>query len=337
MRPSFYPRLINDPFSDPGLYIPFQFERRALMFDIGDLASLSARDLLKVTHVFVTHAHLDHFIGFDILLRIFLGRDKQLHIFGPPSFFDHIEGKLSSYNWNLVNEYTNDFSLHVTEIHPGKCLTKTYICREGFKPAGSSTERSRSGAVLEEPAFHVAVELLDHRIPCLGLSLVEHFSINIIKEELNSLGLPVGPWLNRFKQALHENRDMNSDFHVTWEQGGIVIKEKAFVLGDLKEQIARISPGQKIAYITDVVGSEGNYKKIIKLSENADHLFIEAAFLERDKELAKQKYHLTAGEAGVLARKAGAKEFTLFHFSPRYTDCAEDIHREASEAYFGQH
>ena len=60
MRPSFTPRLINDPFSDPGLFVPFLFEKRALMFDLGDLHALSPRDLLKVTHVFVTHSHMDH-------------------------------------------------------------------------------------------------------------------------------------------------------------------------------------------------------------------------------------------------------------------------------------
>jgi len=85
MRSSFYPRLINDPFSDPGLFIPVVFERRALIFDLGELSNLSARDLLKVSHVFVTHTHMDHFIGFDTLLRLLLGRDKEIHMFGPSS------------------------------------------------------------------------------------------------------------------------------------------------------------------------------------------------------------------------------------------------------------
>jgi ribonuclease Z len=65
MRTSFHPRLINDPFGDPGLFISFLYRRRALLFDLGDLHALAPRDMQKISHVIVTHAHMDHFIGFD--------------------------------------------------------------------------------------------------------------------------------------------------------------------------------------------------------------------------------------------------------------------------------
>ncbi len=332
MRPSFHPRLINDPFSDPGLYIPFLFEKRALMFDFGELYALSPRDLLKISHVFVTHTHMDHFIGFDTLLRVFLGREKELHIFGPPDFFTHVEGKLAGYTWNLVNEYQNNFTLKVTEVHPDKTLTRMYICKDRFRPEGQQIRGPFSGILWREPSFYVEAALLDHRIPCLGLSLVENFYVNIIKEGLKELGLPVGPWLNRFKKALYEREDPESDFHVAWEEGGTVIKKEKFNLGELARKIATISPGQKITYITDIIGSPENYEKVIKLASKADHLFIEAAFLDCDKETARKKYHLTAREAGELAKMAEVKQYTLFHFSPRYNHMAEEIEKEALEA-----
>ncbi|MBW1888217.1 MAG: ribonuclease Z, partial [Deltaproteobacteria bacterium] len=111
---------------------------------------------------------------------------------------------------------------------------------------------------------------------------------------------------------------------------------KRFVLGDLTKKIARISPGKKITCITDIIGSPENYEKILDLTRKADNLFIEAAFLDDDKNVARRKYHLTAREAGELAKKAGVKQLTLFHFSPRYSHRSEEIKKEAMEAFGSQ-
>ena len=88
-----------------------------------------------------------------------------------------------------------------------------------------------------------------------------------------------------------------------------------------------------MTYLTDLLGSPENIEQAVELARDADHLFVEAAFLERDRETAKTKCHLTAKEAGTLARKAGVKQITLFHFSPRYTQLEEEITREAMEAF----
>jgi len=333
MKPSFHPRLVNDPFSDSGLFIPFLFERRALLFDLGDLSGLSARDLLKVSHVFVTHTHMDHFIGFDMLLRLLLGRDKEIHLFGPSGFIQNVEAKLSAYTWNLIENYDNTFSITVAEIQGEKSIIQSYSSRNRFKPAGAPQELPFKGNLLSEQSFSVDAVLLDHKIDCIGLSLKENFSINIIKEGLKELGLPVGPWLREFKRAIYESRDPAQTFRVVWQDKDRVTREEYFPLGELKERIARISPGQKITYITDIIGSPENMEKAVNLALESNHLFIEAPFLDKDRVVARTKYHLTAREAGLIASRARVKELTPFHFSPRYFGREKELIQEAMAAF----
>jgi ribonuclease Z len=134
MRPLFHPQLVNDPFEDPALYIDCLFERRALLFDLGDIRVLAPRKLMRLSHVFVSHAHMDHFMGFDWLLRIVLARDRDLHLFGPPGFIAQVEHKLAAYTWNLVHNYATPLTLHVTEVEPGKSARcATFRCRNAFR------------------------------------------------------------------------------------------------------------------------------------------------------------------------------------------------------------
>lgn len=333
MYRSFIPRLINSPFSDPGLYISFRFEKRALLFDLGRLDNLSARDLLKVSHVFVTHTHMDHFIGFDTLLRVFLGRDKVLHLFGPPGFLAQVQGKLAGYTWNLVHEYETNLLLRVNEVSEKNIVTRQFACRRAFQADDEVVERPFQGTLLEEGSFRVNATLLDHRIPCLGLSLTENFHLNIIKENLCEMELPVGPWLNRFKKHLYEKRNPRGLFRIIPAEAKGLTDEKVFLLGELSERIARTSPGQKTAYVTDAGFTGANEEKIIELAKDADHFFVETPFLEKDKAIARKKDHLTARQAGLLAKRAGVKQLHPFHFSPRYEGRGEELEREAMEAF----
>jgi ribonuclease Z len=84
MRPLTEPRLVNDAFGDPAPWVDLRDERRALLFDLGDVGALAPRQLLRLSHVFVSHTHMDHFAGFDALLRVLLGRKPRLVLTGGP-------------------------------------------------------------------------------------------------------------------------------------------------------------------------------------------------------------------------------------------------------------
>lgn len=331
MKPLMHPFLINGPFDDPGLYIEIKWDRRALLFDTGDITSLNPSQLLKVTDVFVSHMHMDHFIGFDYLLRIVLNHDKLIRIYGPPGITDCLEGKLRGYTWNLTQDYP--FTLLVTEVFTDIIKTTQFNARDGFKRP-DSIQSPFSWTILEEEMLTVKCAHLDHKIPSLAFALKERFHVNINRDRLDRLNLSVGPWLRRFKQALWEGAPDEQKFEVPGKDGGERCRE--YSLGYLKGEIATITEGQQVSYVVDAVYNRENNEKIVELVKGSDILYCEAAYLDKDRDIASERFHLTARQAGELAHKAGAKELVVFHFSPRYTDTPDELYEEAMQAFRGE-
>lgn len=325
--------LINDPFGDPGVYVEFKYRNRAILFDLGDLHCLSPRKLLKISHIFVSHTHMDHFIGFDHLLRICLGRNQHICLFGPPGFHKHLENKIGAYAWNLVENYTNDFDLLVTEIHPDHQISKRYSCRNAFRPEFIDKDESFTGTIVDNHLFTVKAAFLDHKIPCLAFRFEEKKRINIKKNVLQELGLPIGAWLMNLKDKIANNVSDATPIQIRWKDNEQNDHERIICLGELKDKVVKITPGGKISYITDAVYHEENAIKIIELATESDMLFIESTFLHKDIEMAQKKCHLTALQAGDLARKAKVKKLFLFHFSPKYKGSEILLYDEAKKAY----
>jgi len=325
MKPLFHPRLVNDPFGDPALYIDFLFERRAMLFDLGSLAPLSARQLLKVDYAFVSHTYMDHFVGFDSLLRILLGREKTLHLFGPTGFLDQVEHRLASYTWNLVANYESDFVLKVTEVHPnGGRDTARFRTRSEFQRGPCICLKRADGLLVDEETFQVRTAFLDHGIPCLAFSLEEKLHVNVWKSGLEQLGLPTGPWLREVKYAALRQEPESTPFRVG---------NRDVTLGELKEKVLRVVPGQKVVYVTDATFTAANSAAIVELAKGADLLFIEAAFTHEHEKRAAEKRHLTSRQAGLLAREAGVKRIVPFHFSPKHQEEEDVLIRETLEAF----
>lgn len=335
MRPIFQPDLINGSSGDPVLFVDFLFERRALLFDLGDISALPPRKLLRISHVFVSHAHMDHFIGFDWLLRILLGREKDLHLFGPPGFLAQVEHKLCAYTWNLVRNYASDFTLRVTEVAGnGTAQRASFRCQSEFRREDETTVPCPGNILLHEPALQVRCVLLDHGgTACLAYSLEERAHVNVWKNRLQELGLPVGAWLRELKQAALSNEPEQHPIRVPWREHEAE-QQRTLPFSELKP-VLHIVPGQKIAYITDVAWQEDNVARIIDVARNADLLYIEAAFMECDAEHARRKFHLTTRQAGEIARAANAGCVIPLHFSPRYVGEEKALLRAEVAAAFG--
>jgi len=331
MRCLFEPRLVNDTFGDPGLYVDFRDERRALLFDLGDITVLPPRKLMRVSHVFVTHTHMDHFAGFDHLLRVVLGRKAGLMLFGGPDFVAQVEHKLHAYTWNVVHRY-DELVLDVCEIGTdGRGRRARFSSRTRFKREANASFEWSGDIVHDEATFRVRGRFVDHDIPCLSYAIEEKAHVNVAKDRLEALGVGVGPWLRELKHAVLTGASGTTPIDVQWrDRDGE--HAMAGTVDELCHLILDIAPGQRIGYVTDLRNTEANVKVLSALLEDVDVLFIESVFLDEDAEHGARKNHLTAGQAGRIARTVRAKTVKPFHFSPRYEGRAAEVIAEVQAA-----
>jgi len=332
VKSAFLARLVNGPFGDPGLHVSLRWQGAALQFDLGRLDRFPAAEILKLTHVFVSHTHIDHFIGFDRIIRLFLARDAALSLFGPPGIIRNVSGKLAGYTWNLVDGYP--FVLTVHEVHPESMHSVRLRAATGFAVEDLGP-RPFAGVLYDEPAFAVHAVHLDHKIPCLGFALIEHAHLNVRPDALERLGIPAGPWLNELKAAIRRQQPDDTRIVARWHAEGSE-RTAELRLGELRDRLVVETAGQRLAYVVDTLFSRANVAKIVELARHADVFFCESLFLDADRDQALKRHHLTARQAGSLARLAAVSRLEVFHFSPRYDGMADRLYAEAAAAFSGE-
>ena len=239
-----------------------------------------------------------------------------------------MEHRLASYTWNLVESYPTDFTLVAAELHPdGSSISAEFHCCRRFRRENERTELLHDGILLDEETFRLRTAFLDHQTVSLAYALEEKSHVNIMKNRLQELGLPTGQWLAELKRDIARGEADEKQFRAWWREAEGEV-ERYFSLGELKKEILQIVPGQKIVYVTDAAYTPANAAKIVALARGADYLFIEAMFLDADRERVGERHHLTAGQAGLLARQAGVARAIPFHFSPRYQGMEDRLREE---------
>lgn len=338
MASTFAPRLVNGPFGDPGLFVELRWQGSAVLFDLGRNDGLPAADLLKVTHVFVSHTHMDHFIGFDRVLRLFLNRDKHLYLYGPEGIAGCVEGKLSGYVWNLTDDYP--FVFDVTEVTSSGMSRAVFRACTGFRrepaeplalPEGSDPGTPTTPLLVDEGHFRVRAAITDHRIPCLAFAIDEPTHLNVDGDALARAGYAPGRWLAQLKDLLRAGAP--DDTRLTVARADRTSAEVE--LGRLRD-LVRVTPGQKFGYIVDTRFIPENLAVLVPVMRGADVLFCESPFLDEDRDQAAMRYHLTAAEAGTIARLARARRLKVFHYSPRYQGRGDLLRQEAEAAFRGR-
>jgi ribonuclease Z len=296
---------------DPSLYIEPANLAHSFLVDCGN-HHLSHGRLLRIQYLFLSHTHLDHFIGFDSWMRVHLGGNDTLHIVGPPGTAQHVYHKIHGYVWNLAETVYLKFA--VTELDP----LKSYVLLPNER-----YELQQTDPVL--PVIDPRGDWLFRSVPLQHLSIVSNaYRIytpdrwRVDEAALQESGLKPGPWVKELKDR---------------QEGTIQADGKSFSVSELRKRLLYYASGYAITYITDAVYNEENAKKMIDLARESDHLFCESSFLKEDDERAKKTHHLTTIEAATIAKEANVKQLHLFHFSRRYAGLEHLFLKEAREIF----
>ena len=171
-------------------------------------------------------------------------------------------------------------------------------------------------------------------MPCLAYAIEEKAHVKVGKDRLEALGLTTGSWLRELKQAVLMGAPNETPIQVRWRDryGEHAVTRK---LGELRDLVLDVVQGQRIGYVTDLRYTEPNVRTLSHLLAGVDLLFIESVFLDKDREHAVRKNHLTAHQAGQIARRVGAKAVVPFHFSPRYEERSAALIAEVEAAWSG--
>jgi ribonuclease Z len=161
------------------------------------------------------------------------------------------------------------------------------------------------GEIYSDDRITVDALPLDHIVDTFGYCFKERDTYTLIPQRLRQAGL-------------------------TGEEVGRLKTEGCITLGEMTirdKDVGILLPGQRFAFVMDTRLCKNAYD----LARDADLCVMEATYLS-DKEATAQEYgHLTAGQAGRIARDAGVKRLVLSHYSQRYE--STDLFGEEARAF----
>ena len=261
-----------------------------------------------------------------------LGRKEQVRLYGGPGFVAQVEHKLAAYTWNVIDRYEVPLVLDVHELAPGGGARRArFSSRRRFAREGEAPWSPSGDVLLAEDRFRVRAAFVDHDIACLAFAVEESVHVNVWKNRLAELGLPTGPWLRAAKGALLAGGADVTPIDIRWhDHDGAHAQVRP--LGELRH-VFELVPGRRLGYVTDLRYTEANLRALDALLAGVDLLFIEAVFLDAEADHAERKNHLTAAQAGRIARRLAARAVLPFHFSPRYEGRAQQVRAEVMAAW----
>ena len=151
---------------------------------------------------------------------------------------------------------------------------------------------SEEGRVEDTGNFLIEARFLEHGVDNLAWRITEAPTRKYDEDRLHKYGVK-GPLVKELQQ-----------------KGKITVDGREITL----DEVSWVRPGDSFAFVIDTLPC----KNAVEIARNANLFLCESTYLEEHKELARQHNHLTAKQAALIAKEAGAKELILTHFSARY-------------------
>jgi ribonuclease Z len=249
---------------------------------------------------------MDHFFGFDRILRSCHAGDQHINLYGPQGIIRNVWGKFAAYTWNLTENY--NFVLTVYELDKnGRISCGEFRAADAFEPTLSELERVDIGE-----GFSLDYEFFDHSTISLGYRITEPLRLSVDTDKLAVLGYKSGPWIKELKNAALQGAN---DKLIT---ASTLTGEVAKKAGEFSEELLQAQPVGSITYITDCSPTAENVERAIAFAKQSDLLIIEAMFTETDALHASQKNHLSINLSKKIFLESASRYVRFTHFSSRY-------------------
>ena len=327
--------LLNGVGGDVAIKTVFNQTGEITLFDLGDLKNMTYAMLLSVRQAYLSHAHFDHIIGFDSLLRATFPLNRPLTFAGPKGITQIMACRMKGYTWNLAASDQVDHTIREINNDGSVCSFHT-TNTNNFEPVPIENEPLWTNALNPDPfagqpvasvgritgGLRVFAVCLDHAgTPSIAYGVVSDAKLKFKVELLASIGLKPGAWVGAFQKD-YLNGDLDKEYPFA---------DRVRTVRELSDQLLEVKPGLKFCYLTDFGYTPENLSRVRPFIAGADFLGIESNYKADQEDLAEENGHLTTRQAAQLITESGARTWQAFHFSNAFQDEPETLLTEIRE------